>query len=92
MPFFTIETTYRLPVFRHQTFEAASPSDACRPAAADDDWSCGRQDHETAGETYATGIWPGSDAAYRGPAIPVPPGFGETVRRRRVVSTRCSPF
>lgn len=82
MPFFTIETTYHLPVFRHQTFVAASPNEACRLAVADDDWSRGRQDYDTAGETYVSGIWRGRDAAYRGQAIPVASRFDETVQRK----------
>lgn len=82
MPFFTIETTYHLPVFRHRTFEAASPDEACRLTVADDDGSRERLDHDGAGETYVSGIWPGSDAAYRGQAIPVASRFDETVRRR----------
>ena len=38
MPVFTIRTTYRLPVYRHQTHEAATMEEACR-LAVDDDWS-----------------------------------------------------
>jgi len=82
MPFFTIETTYHLPVFRHQTFEAVTPNAACRLAVADDDWSCDRHDYDGARETYVSGIWRGSDAAYRGQAIPVASRFDETVRRK----------
>src|ERR1700736_2498415 len=39
MPVFTIETTYRLPVYRHQIYEAATMEEACRFAVDDDDWS-----------------------------------------------------
>jgi hypothetical protein len=36
MPVFTIETTYRLPVYRQQTYEAATMEEACRRAIDDD--------------------------------------------------------
>jgi hypothetical protein len=32
----TIETTYRLPVFRHKTYEAETLAHACRLAIEDD--------------------------------------------------------
>ena len=82
MPEFTIETTYRLPVFRHRTYVADTPTAACRLAVEDDDWSTQKDDPESAGETYVTGIWTGSDAAYRGTAVTVPPHFQETVQRK----------
>lgn len=82
MPAFTIEATYRLPVFRHRTYVADSLEEACRLATEDDDWSHRKEDYDTAGETYVTGIWEGTDVAYRGPAIPVPPHFEEAVQRR----------
>lgn len=80
MPTFTIETTYHLPVFRHVTYAADTPEAACRLAIEDNDWSGQREDYESSGETYVTGIWEG--AAYRVPAIPFPPHFGETVQRQ----------
>ncbi|RUV27847.1 hypothetical protein EOA86_22215, partial [Mesorhizobium sp. M5C.F.Ca.IN.020.32.2.1] len=79
MPEFTIETTYRLPVFRHATYSADTPEAACRLAVEDKDWSGQREDYESSGETYVTGIWEGADAAYRGQAIGVPRHFGEAV-------------
>lgn len=82
MPAFTIETTYRLPVFRHVTYVADTPETGCRRAIEDKDWSGQREDYESSGETYVTGIWEGAEAAYRGPAIPVQPHFGETVQRK----------
>ena len=39
MPVFTIETLYRLPIYRHRRFEAASVEGACQLALDDDDWS-----------------------------------------------------
>jgi hypothetical protein len=81
MPLFTIETTYRLPVYRHQTCEAASIDEACRIAIDDDDWSGEKLDHESAGETYVTGIWAGESAAYSGAAQPIPAHYAETPQR-----------
>lgn len=82
MPAFTIETTYHLPVFRHQTYEAEMLAQACRLAIEDDDWSREQRDYESAGETYVSGIWPGVDAAYYGVALAVPSHFGEGVTRK----------
>lgn len=82
MPKFTIETTYRLPIYRHGTYSAETPEAACRLAIEDEDWDEGKQDYECAGETYVTGIWSGADAAYRGDTITVPPHFDETVQRK----------
>lgn len=82
MPKFTLEGTYRLPVYRHRTYDAATPAEACRQAIGDDDWSSEKFDYETAGETYITGIWSGTDAAYRAESITVPSQFHETIQRK----------
>ncbi|MEI9402638.1 hypothetical protein O7A05_10780 [Mesorhizobium sp. Cs1330R2N1] len=82
MPEFTVETTYRMPVYRQRSYHAATASDACRQAIEDDDWSDQKLDFETAGETYITGLWSGADAAYRGPSIAVPSYFHETSQRK----------
>jgi len=82
MPAYTIETTYRVPVYRQRTYHAATPAEACRQAIEDDDWSNDKLDYEAAGETYVTGIWLGTDAAYSGEAVPVPSHFDETVQRK----------
>jgi hypothetical protein len=82
MPEFTIETTYHLPVFRHATYSADAPEAACRLAIEDKDWSGQREDYESSGETYVTGIWEGADAACRGQAIRVPRHFEEAVQRK----------
>ncbi len=82
MPKYTIETTYHLPVFRYQTIEARTIEEACRLAIEDDDWNLGRMDFETSGEVYVTGVWHGSEAAYHGPAVPVPVHFEEAVQRK----------
>ncbi len=82
MPLFTIETTYRLPIYRHRTYEAASLAEACRLAIEDDDWEKETHDYECAGETYVTGAWDGRDCAYSGPSLAVPSHFDETVQRK----------
>ncbi|RWD43467.1 hypothetical protein [Mesorhizobium sp.] len=82
MPEFTIETTYRLPLFRHATYSANTPEVACRLAIEDKDWSDQREDYESSGEIYVTGIWEGADAAYRGQTIHVPRHFGEAAQRK----------
>lgn len=84
MPLFTIESTYRLPVYRHRSYEAASLTEACRLAIEDDDWESAKRDYESAGETYLTGAWVGADGAYRGHALRVPTHFDETVQRKAV--------
>ena len=82
MPVFTIETTYRLPVYRHQTVEAPTVEAACRLAIADDDWEKAKFDYESAGETYVTGAWCGAEVAYRGNAERWPAQFDELVQRK----------
>jgi hypothetical protein len=44
MPQFTIETTYRLPVYRHRRYEAGTLEQACQLAVEDDDWSDEKSD------------------------------------------------
>lgn len=82
MPFFTIETTYRLPVYRQRSYEAKTGDDACRLAIEDDDWSEQKEDYESSGEAYVTGAWPGEDSAYRVTALAVPSQFGEALQRK----------
>jgi hypothetical protein len=82
MPRFTIETTYRLPVYRQRTYEAETIEQACRLAIEDDDWSGQKQDYDCSGDTYVTGAWPGEDTAYCVTALAVPSHFGEDVQRK----------
>lgn len=82
MPEFTIETTYRLPVYRQRTYAAETPEAACRLAIKDEDWSQQKEDCESSGETFVTGIWQGADAAYCGRAVQVAPPFEETLQRQ----------
>ena len=81
MALWTIETTYRLPVYRHKTYEAETLAQACRLAIEDDDWNHEKRDYESAGETYVTGIWSGADIAYSGAAQPIPSHFTEAAER-----------
>ena len=82
MPTFTIETTYRLPIYRHHDYEAETLDEACRLAIEDNDWSVEKFDWDNSGETYVSGVWQGVDAAYRAPALPIPSEFAEAIRRK----------
>jgi hypothetical protein len=82
MTLFTIETTYRLPVYRHRTYEADTFAEACRLAIEDDDWTHEKHDFDSAGENYISGAWEGRDVAYRAPAVPVPSHYQETAQRQ----------
>jgi hypothetical protein len=81
MPVFTIETTYRLPLFRHRTYEADTVEQACRLAMEDDDWDDQKRDYENAGESYVSGAWHG-DTAYSGNSEAVPSRFDEMSQRK----------
>lgn len=82
MPVFTIETTYRLPVYRQRNYEAETCEVACALAIADEGWDDEKSDVETSGDTYVTGVWKGRDAAYSGTALPIPSQFGEQAQRK----------
>ena len=82
MPTFTIETAYHLPIYRHRTFQANTLNEACRLAVEEDGWSDEKSDADNSGETYVSGVWQGVDAAYRGPALPIPSQFSEAIRRK----------
>ena len=82
MPTFTIETTYRLPVYRQRSYEAETLDAACALAIADEGWDDEKSDVETSGDTYVTGAWDGRAAAYRGRALIIPSQFGEQVQRK----------
>lgn len=81
MPLFTIETTYRLPVYRQRTYEADTLDQACDLAIADEGWDDEKSDVETSGDTYVTLAWEGRNAAYRGRALDVPSHFDEQIQR-----------
>lgn len=82
MPDYTIETSHRVPAYRHRTYQADTVAFACRQAIEDDDWSGEKLSYEDAGETYVSGVWNGVDAAYSGQAVPVPSHFSETLDRK----------
>jgi hypothetical protein len=81
MQFFTIETTFRFPVFRHRTYEADNVEQACRLAMEDDDWDDQKRDYEAAGAAYVSGAWR-DDKAYSGNAEAVPSRFEEMSQRK----------
>ena len=81
MPLFTVETTYHLPVYRRRTYEAENAEEACQLAIDDDGWEDAKEDVDTSGETYVTGLWRGRQA-HDGPDIPIPERFDETVQRK----------
>lgn len=82
MPAFTIETTYRLPVYRQRSYQAETLEAACALAIADEGWDDEKSDVETSGDTYVTGVWEGRDAAYRGKALAIPSQFDEQLQRK----------
>jgi hypothetical protein len=82
MPAFTIETTYRLPVYRRRKYHAATLAEACRLAIEDDDWSGQKEDHDCAGETYVSASWSAEDGPHSVQELPVPTQFGETLQRK----------
>jgi hypothetical protein len=79
---FTIETTYRLPVYRQRSYQAETLEAACALAVADEGWDDEKSDVETSGDTYVTGVWEGRDAAYRGKALAIPSQFDEQLQRK----------
>jgi hypothetical protein len=82
MAFFTIETTYRLPVFRRRIYEADSLDQACLLAIGDDGWTDEKSDVDASGETYVSGVWQGADGAFQESALPIPAEFTETIQRK----------
>ena len=41
-----------------------------------------KQDDQSAGQTYISGIWQGAVSAYRGSALPIPSQHCETIQRK----------
>jgi len=81
MPTFTIETTYRLPIYRQRSYEAEYPR---RRLCAR---HCGRRlgRREIRRRDFRRHLCDrhlGRDAAYRGRALSIPSQFGEQVQRR----------
>ncbi|MGH6958627.1 MAG: hypothetical protein ACREEW_18330 [Caulobacteraceae bacterium] len=82
MPTFTIESTYRIPIYRQRSYQADTLAKACRLAIEDDDWEGQKEDYESAGETYVTGAWAGDVQPYSVPALLVPTQFDESLQRK----------
>jgi hypothetical protein len=74
MPKFTIESTFRVPHYRHSTYEAPDFAAALAMAESDDDWSKMKEDFETAGATLVTGAWAG-EVDHQGAALALPRRF-----------------
>jgi hypothetical protein len=82
MPIFIIETTFRLPVYRSRRYAADTLAEACSLAIADDDWSQQKEDIDSSGDTYVTGIWPEHIDPYDVPTLAIPAEFDELVQRK----------
>jgi hypothetical protein len=82
MQAYTIETTYRLPIYRHRTYVAVTFEEACHLAVEDQDWRFERRDYDCAGHTYVSGAWFGRDVAYRQAQLRIPSQFDEAVQRK----------
>lgn len=82
MPVYTVETAYHLPVNRQRSYDAPTPEEACLRAIEDDGWEDAKEDVDTSGETYVSGLWLGDDAAYSSEDLTIPEEFGETVQRK----------
>ena len=92
MPRFTIETTYRLPVYRQRTYDAETLEEACRLAFDDDDWSEQKEDYEFSARP--TSLGPGQA---RTPPIALPryPSLRSSARcssERPITTKPCSAF
>ena len=77
MPAFTLELTYRLPVYQHVTIEADTIEEACRIAIDTDDWERATKDYDSSGPVFVSEAWDGADAAYQGKSVEVPLAFRE---------------
>jgi hypothetical protein len=82
MTTFTIESTYRIPIYRQRSYQADTLAEACRLAIEDDDWEGQKEDYESAGETYVTGAWPGDVPPYSVAVLPTTSHFGEALQRK----------
>jgi hypothetical protein len=78
---FSIETTYKLPIYRLRIFEALSVEEACRQALEDDNWENAKRDYDSSSEPCVTGIWP-AGAEYACFSLPIPPAFMEAIIRK----------
>lgn len=69
---FTIEATYRAPVFIHRSVLAGSLDEACRLVLEHEDWESATTDYESPGPTYISGAWEGGRAYAEGAELIVP--------------------
>jgi hypothetical protein len=92
MPRFTIETTYRLPVYRQRSYEAETLEEACRLAVEDDDWSEQKEDYESSGETYATGPGQARTPLIASPRYPSLRSSARCFSERLITTKPCSAF
>jgi hypothetical protein len=90
MPRFTIETTYRLPVYRQRTYEAETIEQACRLAIEDDDWPEQKEDYDCSGDTYVTGAWPARTQLTALPRSLFRHSSARTYSARPITSKPCS--
>jgi hypothetical protein len=82
MPHFTIETAYRLPVYRQRAYRAGTLEEACRLALADHDWSHEKPDYDCSSAPYVCAAWHGRNTAYRAPELPLPAQFADAAERK----------
>jgi hypothetical protein len=81
MPKFSVETSYKIPVFRLRQFEAASIEEACRLALEDDNWENAARDYDSATPSSVTGVWP-AGAEYVCFSLPIPQAFEDPLKRK----------
>ncbi|MBB3999874.1 hypothetical protein [Aureimonas pseudogalii] len=84
----TIETIYRLPVFRHQVINAESLADACAEAVAEENWDGARKASDSSGDVFVSGIWKGTVEPYGARPMTVPPAFEEEIQQEVALDSR----
>lgn len=79
MPKFTVQVEYLMPVFMHVQVEAMNVEEACAKALDADDWEQAKDDYESVGPTYVTGIVRGEheDVYSGGEHCDVPKAHGQ---------------
>ncbi|HEV8502958.1 MAG TPA: hypothetical protein VGR63_15390 [Casimicrobiaceae bacterium] len=77
LSYYTVETTYMLPVYRQQTYLAPSLAAACELAVADDDWEHAENSYDGSGPIHVTGLWRGDRAYVDADALPIPATFAD---------------
>ena len=77
MAVFTIESEYKLRIYRQRTYQTDTLELACQMALDDPDWATAREDNDGAGVTYVSGAWDGANAAYSYAVLDVPKEYGD---------------